>query len=462
MWKIQKNKFFDYLGDRMDETPAVSLSFKQRVNHFDPTPDGVFFNQRVHVNAQYFKSGNPVFLYVGGEAELTSRSVLKGAIVDLAKQHEALVVGVEHRFYGKSHPFANLTTENLQYLSTEQALEDLAYFIAEAPYFLAEKAQIIIPPSTKWIAVGGSYPANLAAWVRLKFPHLVSASWASSGPVLAKSEFWEYDRMVRQQLGDSCSDMISQATKLIEDVIERNNSFEVELIKNIFHPDMDEIKDDVAFLYVLADIVAYTVQYDNPGVGLRQRLCNRADSPFMNPLYALKLFGKFVRYFFDVTDSNPKDMDMTSYNRTDIRDPSENQRQWMWQCCTEYGFWQVAPEKNPLRSKFIDEKWHLVNICHGLFGLSPKHRVPTEVVNTRYGARGIISAVDKIVFVNGDRDPWSTLSVLPNNGTGNNTCPSFLVKGVGHCADLHAQSPSDPESLIYTRNTVFSILKSWI
>ena len=37
-----------------------------------------------------------------------------------------------------------------------------------------------------WIAYGGSYPGSMAAWLKLKFPHLISGSVSSSGPLEAK------------------------------------------------------------------------------------------------------------------------------------------------------------------------------------------------------------------------------------------------------------------------------------
>lgn len=39
---------------------------------------------------------------------------------DLAVEHEALLVNVEHRFYGDSFPFVDTSTVNLQYLSATQ------------------------------------------------------------------------------------------------------------------------------------------------------------------------------------------------------------------------------------------------------------------------------------------------------------------------------------------------------
>jgi hypothetical protein len=46
----------------------------------------------------------------------------------LAKKFGAALVAPEHRYYGKSSPFKQLTTENLRFLSSKQALFDLTVF----------------------------------------------------------------------------------------------------------------------------------------------------------------------------------------------------------------------------------------------------------------------------------------------------------------------------------------------
>lgn len=68
-------------------------------------------------------------------------------------------------------------------MTTEQALADLASFIVSM-----NKAHKL-PLETKWIVFGGSYAGNLAAWMRLKYPHLVYGAVASSAPVLAQFNF---------------------------------------------------------------------------------------------------------------------------------------------------------------------------------------------------------------------------------------------------------------------------------
>lgn len=77
----------------------------------------------------------------------------------------------------------DLSVKNLMYLSSEQALADLAYFITSVN--VAYK----FPSDTKWIVFGGSYGGSLAAWMRAKYPHLVHGAVSASGPLLALIDF---------------------------------------------------------------------------------------------------------------------------------------------------------------------------------------------------------------------------------------------------------------------------------
>lgn len=79
--------------------------------------------------------------------------------------------------------FRDLSVKNLQFLSSQQALADLANFID------AMNKKHKVNKSVKWIVFGGSYPGSLAAWVRMKYPHLVHGAVSSSAPLLAKVDF---------------------------------------------------------------------------------------------------------------------------------------------------------------------------------------------------------------------------------------------------------------------------------
>ncbi|CAM8935133.1 unnamed protein product [Rhodiola kirilowii] len=83
---------------------------------------------------------------------------------------------VEHRYYGDSIPFNSReetfrNASTLGYLNSAQALADIAEIIISVKTnYSAHDAPVII--------FGGSYAGNLAAWMRLKYPHLVLGALA--------------------------------------------------------------------------------------------------------------------------------------------------------------------------------------------------------------------------------------------------------------------------------------------
>jgi hypothetical protein len=194
-----------------------------------------------------------VFLCVGGEGPGFDPDVVVtgGAHCALAarlaqtlfekKKGGALLVALEHRFYGASQPTGDLTTESLRYLTSDQALADAARFVLEvtevfglakseassgdetggdASFFPSspEKSPPTFPPTKKAlvsrashqrasfprvVAFGGSYPGMLAGWLRLKYPHLIVAAVASSAPVRASLDMPGYDAVVGEALAET-------------------------------------------------------------------------------------------------------------------------------------------------------------------------------------------------------------------------------------------------------------------
>ncbi|KAJ8962947.1 hypothetical protein NQ314_005664, partial [Rhamnusium bicolor] len=159
--------------------------FTQKLDHFDPT-NTMTWSQRYYTNNGFYDPSkrNIVFLMIGGESAASSAWMNYGPWVASARKYHALLFQLEHRFYGSSQPFSDLSLENLRYLSSQQALADLAYFIVS----MNEKYQL--SSDVKWILFGGSYSGSLAAWMRVKYPHLVHGVMSASGPLLAKLDFY--------------------------------------------------------------------------------------------------------------------------------------------------------------------------------------------------------------------------------------------------------------------------------
>jgi hypothetical protein len=93
--------------------------------------DGRTFKQRYYVYSQHADGPqSPVVYYICGESECLARSFLGRFVEDVATALHAHIVALEHRYYGQSIPFNSLTTANLQYLSTSNALADLVFSIS--------------------------------------------------------------------------------------------------------------------------------------------------------------------------------------------------------------------------------------------------------------------------------------------------------------------------------------------
>lgn len=145
--------------------------------------------------------------YICGESACSKRA-LNGAIRNYAQKFNAKLVALEHRYYGESLPFNSLSPNDLRYLTTEAALDDLAYF---QRHLTSEKNW-----HGKWVAFGGSYPGSLSAYYRLKFPYLVVGALASSAPVMAKENFIEYDAHVTQVAGSQCANQMREVVTQVE------------------------------------------------------------------------------------------------------------------------------------------------------------------------------------------------------------------------------------------------------
>lgn len=417
------------------------LHFIQLIDHHNP--DLGNFAQRYYIDETYGPEHDaPVFFYICGESTCTNRA-LNGAIRNYAQKHHAKMVALEHRYYGESLPLNSFSTQDLRYLTTESALEDLAYFQQQTSH--------VKNWTGIWVAFGGSYPGSLSAYYRFKYPSLVVGSLASSAPVMAKEDFFEYDAHVTKVAGPICADQIRQVVSEVESTLDDAAKFEE--MKRLF--EASEVHDPIDFLYLIADTGAAAIQY-----GMRDTFCS-ALSTNSTPLAGYADFAKKLYKSMGVTA-----VEMTAQGALSEKPKDYNNgvgmRQWFYQSCTEYGYWQNA-SPDPLqstRSSLINLDYHH-QICQRLFGLNEPAN--TEALNNTFYFPLMDELVSNIYFTNGSNDPWSTLSLTEKNGNATNTKLTYhLIEGAAHCEDLHRPTDWDSESLVMARKTMDSLLEQWL
>ncbi|KAJ8962943.1 hypothetical protein NQ314_005660 [Rhamnusium bicolor] len=213
----------------------------------------------------------------------------------------------------------DVSFKNLRYLSSQQALADLANFIVA----MNEKYQL--SSDIKWILFGGSYAGALAAWMREKYPHLVHGAISSSGPLFAKLDFHEYFQVVADDLADSsqeCVDTVKVAMKQVEELL---NSPDVKNLTDIFNlcspieEDLNNPWDLAYFSQIITVPFAAAAQYSNiPGITFTTNdLCDiLTNNAYGTEIYRLGVVNSFyygtncLNYHYDDVIEYLKDTDV--------------------------------------------------------------------------------------------------------------------------------------------------------
>ncbi|KAK7376056.1 hypothetical protein VNO78_34906 [Psophocarpus tetragonolobus] len=427
----------------------------QTLDHFSPY-DHRQFRQRYYEFLSYFRiPDGPIFFIIGGEGPCNG--IVNDYIGVLAKKFGAAMVTLEHRYYGKSSPFNSLETENLKYLSSKQALFDLAVFrqyYQESLNTKLNRSKIENP----WFIFGGSYAGALSAWFRLKFPHLTCGSLASSAVVHAIYNYIEYDQQIGESLGSECKAILQETTQNIEHKLATNGKE----LKASFNA--DDLEMDGDFMYLVADAAAAAIQYGNP-----DKVCKPMVEAKKAREDLVDAYAKFVKeYFLGTSGVNVQTYDQEYLKKTAINEDSST-RLWWFQVCTEVAFFQVAPSNDSVRSSKIDTKYHL-DLCKNVFGEGIFPDI--DATNLYYGGTKI--AGSKIIFANGSQDPWRHASKLTSSDDINMPSYTITCDNCAHCTDIRGcpQSPlvlegnekncSSPDAVHKVRQQISEHMDLWL
>lgn len=423
------------------------------------------WNQRYWLNKQFWGGpGSAIFVFIGGEGqESCSRLTNRMYLFELAEKHNALLVNVEHRYYGESYPTQDMSTSNLKkYLSSDQALADLARLIGALKQSLGAQG-------SKVMTVGGSYPGNLAAWFRLKYPSVSIGSIASSAPVLAKTNFGEYMDVVGQSLvyfgGQQCFDAFTTAAQQVAKLAEDPSDGYAQLDKDFetCSPIVTE-KDLAIFLSDLMGNVQGTVQYNNEHNGVMNvtDICAAMTSPNGSPYELFVNLQKVYRSANGQTCEDASWKESVEYMSNPEKDANNAARPWTFQTCNEFGYYQTTDSSNqPFSSwKWLNLQFSL-DICKTSFDWHSEPAV--DWTNQKYGDLHI--AGTEIIFPSGTIDPWhalgvrnSTESMLPSPSE-----HALYITGTAHCNDLYAPNgDTDPQSLTNARLVIADQVTKWI
>uniref|UniRef100_A0A1B0CT00 Prolylcarboxypeptidase n=1 Tax=Lutzomyia longipalpis TaxID=7200 RepID=A0A1B0CT00_LUTLO len=448
-WKVFQNLHGPPPPPTAKSNPRVVREgwIEQQLDNFDDYNNATY-QMRYLANDEFYQSGGPIFIFVGGEWEIAPDFIIGGHMYDMAKEMNGYMFYTEHRFYGQSRPTPDTSFENLQYLHINQALADLAHFIRTM------KQEIPGASSSGVILVGASYSATMVTWFRQRYPELVNGAWSSSAPLLAQADFSEYFVIAGQSIrivgGDTCYNALEEAFKEMQRLIDVEE-FDILSEKMYLCSPLANNQDDISvFFKSLAGLMAPVVQYHTPGV--IEGACNL----ILNAETPIDGYGDLVRLLFGECWYADNQGFIAQYKdpawTTDITRP------FVYQQCNEYGWFQTtnAPDQ-PFGSNIpldFQLQW-----CHEIFDESfYNESIKYNVYVTNLNNNGLNPVITNVYSTHGQLDPWRPMGVQTNV---NSFAPVVVIPGASHCMDLYSISPTDTPEMIASKQRTTSLCKTW-
>jgi len=533
-----------------DGDDVKELYLTQRLDHFDATNEATY-QQRYFVSYRHSnKNGSQLptisLLCVGGEGPGFTKSVLidsvhcSGDMLELAKRiantktHDVVLYALEHRYYGKSYPefkdadtgnqTSPLTVENLRFLSSRQALEDLAHFVQTMNQDTGSDDDEVNAMNT-WVTFGGSYPGLMSLYARYKYPHLIFASVSSSAPLQLTVDFpgykarqgWDlkYDKIGGS---DECHRIVKtghdQAVALLQQSGNKTNGIDdgsVVLAKkfNVCKPETALQKRRNQELFLGDGLIDIMSQGNDPS-------CTEGEICNIDGLcrFMIKQVEEMKSETLEASDEKNIELEVLAKTaqkqnqfRRDQRTGNNGQRQaqqnqqmgakylelqrrdedcinidyddmitelsseaigpfgsrsWIWQTCTEFGFYQTCNDDCPFASHYhsIDMDLEMCSLLFNITSDSVYENVQASI--DLYGGKKFLdSGASNILTVNGNVDPWSVLGLEESDST-DYLLPVKMVEGASHHFWTHAVKDTDAHEIIKIREYIFSCVMNWL
>ncbi|XAR60058.1 Lysosomal Pro-Xaa carboxypeptidase, partial [Bertholletia excelsa] len=448
------------LRDPVDSVPA-SLSddfetffYNQTLDHFNYKPESyATFKQRYVINSKYWGGADasaPILAYLGAEAPLDGDLTGIGFLTDNAPQFKALLVYIEHRFYGESIPFGTLQealkNQSLRgYFNSAQAIADYA----EVLLYLKEKFSAQTSPI---IVIGGSYGGMLASWFRLKYPHIALGALASSAPILyfdditPQNGYYTIVTKDFKEASKSCYAAILESWSEIDRVASKADGLSIlsQKFKTCSKLNTSsELKDYLDFLYTSV------AQYNHPPTYPVTVVCGGIDGAPKGSDLLSQIFSGLVAYRGN----------RSCYVTNEFNRPTQSNLGYAWQRCSE----MVMPiGRGSNDTMFPPAPFNLNSYnddCSRAYGVTPR----PHWITTYYGGHDIKTVLKRfgsnIIFSNGLRDPYSSAGVLED--ISDSILAVYAVNG-SHCLDILTAKQTDPEWLVMQRRKEVEIIQGWI
>ncbi|KAI0368439.1 peptidase S28 [Pilatotrama ljubarskyi] len=462
-------------------SPDTVYYFDQLIDHDDPSLGT--FKQRYWFGYQYYEPGGPIILMNPGEQDASGavgyldNQTITGYIAD---RFNGAVIVLEQRFFGESNPYPDLSVKSFRVHTLQQAIDDLEYFAKNVSLPMPGGDRLSAPGKAPWILVGGSYSGALTSYAMYNKPNLFYAGYASSAVVEAIADFWGYFEPIRLSMPKNCSADVEAVISFVDEVLMSKNASQIKALKENFGlGGLSHDDDFAAALYApLQDWQDLQPTY-GPG-GAFYEFCDALevdDGSVAGPEgrgleNALLAWGEYYRksYISSYCGSDVEEC-FGTYNASSQRwtstEVNNSDRSWEWLTCTEFGFWfDGAPkDRRTLVSRTItpaySERQCVTRFAEAFNQSAPVSFLNALGVNMKYG--GWNTTTERLIFVNGQRDPWREATVAADgvSNQGTDLQPHLLGDGF-HCSDMIMADGQVSPAIGAAQEKAIEYLRKWL
>ncbi|KAG1891883.1 peptidase S28 [Suillus fuscotomentosus] len=452
--------------------------FDQLIDHNNP--DLGTFQQRYWMNWEFYEPGGPIILMTPGESNAdgfegyTTNESVNGLI---AQQQNGAAIVIEHRFFGYSNPYDNLTSQSLALLNIQQAIDDLVYFATTADLPMPG-GDAVKPGQAPWILIGGSYSGALTSWTMVNKPGIFWAGYSSSGVVEAITDYYDYFTPIRNHMPQNCSSDVEAVIFYLDYMYAVGDTAGIQTLKEAFGlGDVVRVED---FATALQDNL-FDWQDLQPTVGPGSMFFQFCDAlevkngvsagpegwGLENAIYS---WGNFwnTTYYDYVCGSEDAETCLGTYDTSQSywtnATVNNANRSWFWIVCNQVGWYQVGPpECEPaIVSRILQpvyQQRQCVNMFPEAFTCPPEPT--TEETNAMYGGWDV--SIPRLFFANGLRDPWREATVSADGLNKPNTTSRPIYEGDGfHCTDLLVQNAVADPTVAAVQEAGLMYMKEWL
>nr|AGJ83950.1 serine carboxypeptidase [Glaciozyma antarctica] len=478
-------------------------TFDQLVSHDPNVPapsEHATFKQRYWFDATYYRPGGPVLLLDGGETDGEGRlPFLKEGILQILSQATGGIgVLFEHRYYGKSFPVDNLTTDSFRYLTTMQSLQDSAHF-AKNVVFPGLEDKELTSPHAAWLYYGGSYAGAKAAFARKLFPEVWWGVIASSAVTAAIIDFWEYYEPIRISAPPACSSLLINHTSVIDELLAFSNPLVTSSLKSFFGlPNITLDTDFVNALHIplgswqgrnwddsvgsneffnFCDAITEGLEEEHTSEAsiLVRAIRNIFPSFPSDPRKAFASFSAYAGYVKEnIASMCPKGVAQDDCFGTDVYEGDDLSeapwKSWSYQFCTGESFLaSFAPEGHPSLVSSLITPGYTGQICRKAFPDGELNRVPAQPNVTEINQWGSLElSYPRLAFIDGSEDPW--LYATPHSPNAKNPKrkdtlkrPFKLIPGGVHHWDENGRLDGDvPTAILAVHEDEIHFVQAWM